>query len=151
MFQPDPYGSAFGSNKVKTLCFWKGSRRLFQINGSDKINKLDEIPIKRQLKPAKNKIYKPAIKITKLVPRSGCILIRFTMKKINNNVKKVFFKLIGRGLSNTYAARKTGSVTLIISEVCGVKNPKSSHRLAPLISLPVSKVSKTKKIEIRIT
>jgi hypothetical protein len=31
----------------------------------------NDAPINLQLKPAKNNIYKPAIKITKLVPRSG--------------------------------------------------------------------------------
>ena len=56
------------------LCFrslWKGSKKLFHINGSDKIKMLNETPINLQLKPAKNKIYNPAIKITKLVPKSG--------------------------------------------------------------------------------
>ena len=41
------------------------------MRGSDKTNNPNETPINLQLNPAKNKIYKPAINITMLVPKSG--------------------------------------------------------------------------------
>ena len=71
IFHPEPNGSAVGSNKVKILCLWKGSKKLFHIKGNDKINIPKETPINLQLKPAKNNTYNPAINITKLVPKSG--------------------------------------------------------------------------------
>ena len=50
---------------------------------------------------------------------------------------------------NRYEAKNTGSVILIISDVCKVKKPKSSHLFAPLISFPVNKVITTKSTEIK--
>ena len=69
------------------------------MKGSDKTNNPDETPINLQLNPAKNKIYKPAINITMLVPKSGWILTKFTMVKINVSATNVFNKLIGKDLS----------------------------------------------------
>ena len=69
------------------------------MKGKDKIKIPKEIPINLQLNPAKNKIYRPATRITKLVPKSGCTLIKFTIVKIRTKVIKVCNKLIGSGLS----------------------------------------------------
>ena len=101
-----------------------------------------------QLNPAKNKIYIPDIRITKLVPKSGWILTKFTIIKITINVINVFNKLIGSFLSYKYAAKKTGKVIFIISEDWRVKKPKSSHLFAPFASLPINRVSTIKTIDI---
>ena len=72
-----------------------------------------------------------------------------TIKNIKIKETIVFLKLIGKDLSNRYEAKNTGSVILIISDVCKVKKPKSSHLFAPLISFPVNKVITTKSTEIK--
>ena len=69
-------------------------------------------------------------------------MIRMTIILIN-----VLNKLIGRGLSYRYAAKKTGNAILTISEDCKVKNPKSSQRFAPFTSLPNIIVVSIKTIE----
>ena len=126
---------------------WKGSKKLFHIKGSDKINIPKETPINLQLKPAKNNIYIPATNITKLVPKSGWILTKFATTNIIAKVIKVFNKLIGRVLSYRYAAKKTGKAIFIISDDCKVNNPRSSHLFAPLTSLPTKRVKSIKIIE----
>ena len=70
-----------------------------------------------------------------------------TIERIKINVVKVLNKFIGKGLSYKYAARNTGKATLIISDVCNVKNPRSSHLLAPLTSFPKKRVTKTRTKE----
>ena len=58
--------------------------------------------------------------------------------------------LIGSGLLYKYDDKKIGNDILIISEDCRVKNPKSSHLLAPFISLPkiiVRKINTSEKIK----
>ena len=60
---------------------------------------------------------------------------------------KVLSKFIGKDLSYKYAARNTAKATLIISDVCNVKNPRSSHLLAPLTSYPKKRETKTRTKE----
>ena len=72
----------------------------------------------------------------------------FAIMNINKIEIKVFFKLIGNDLLNKYAAKNIGKEILIISDVCNVKNPKSSHLLAPLISFPVNAVKRSKNNDI---
>ncbi|GIS48458.1 MAG: hypothetical protein Ct9H90mP22_0460 [Gammaproteobacteria bacterium] len=74
-----------------------------------------------------------------------------TIKNIKIKETIVFLKLIGKDLSNRYEAKNTGSVILIISDVCKVKKPKSSHLFAPLISFPVNKVITLKALKLRRT
>ena len=54
--------------------------------------------INLQPSPAKNRIYIPAMKTTRLVPRSGCLAINININPIKINVMKVCFGLIGSDL-----------------------------------------------------
>ena len=57
--------------ELKFFVAEKALKNYSKKKGNDKINAIDENPMNFQLNPAKNKIYIPDIRITKLVPRSG--------------------------------------------------------------------------------
>ena len=79
-----------------------------------------------------------------LILLTNCKTIKQKTDVIVERENQKLNKFIGKGLSYKYAARNTGKAILIISDVCNVKNPKSSHLFAPLTSFPKKRVNKTR-------